>query len=74
MKYPNFKSTDKLNINSKTVFCVLLDKETKDFDHIINKKILIDGILYTSKGVERFAHCAPWRAGESIGIYAEKVS
>ena len=40
----------------------------KDFTHIIGKDVEVDGIKERVIGVERFAHCPPWREGEMIGL------
>jgi hypothetical protein len=45
-----------------------LDRDTPDFGHLISQSVSVDGATYTCKGVERFAHCAPWRAGEKVGL------
>jgi hypothetical protein len=61
------------------VALVRLDRETSDFAHLIGNEVAIrpthDGLdrLYRVKGIERFAHCAPWRQGESIGLLVEDV-
>ena len=66
--YPYFQSTDKFKVGDHLVFVTKLDRETKDFSHIIGQEVVIDNDIYVGKGVERYAHCPPWRRGESIAI------
>lgn len=46
-----------------------LDRDTHGFEHIVGRNVMIDGVAYHASGVERFAHCAPWYAGEEIAIH-----
>jgi len=48
---------------------VTLDRDTKNFAHLIGKEVAIDGERYLCKGVEHFMHSSPWPAGERIGLF-----
>lgn len=49
---------------------VPLDRDVHDekFEHLVGKRVLIDGELFECAGVERFAHMPPFLAGEMIGL------
>jgi len=68
----SFESTDKFKVGNHFVFVTKLDRETKDFGHIIGAFIRIDGKVYKGLGVERYTHCAPWHEGEPIAIATEE--
>lgn len=59
--------------NGIRVFFVRNPVETVDFSELIKQLVEINNEVYRVKGVERFCHTAPWRVGESIGLWAEKV-
>lgn len=70
---PRFVSLDEWELKRegkppRWVTSTLLDRHTATFAHLIGQKVAIDGVRVTCLGVERFMHCAPWRAGEKIGI------
>ena len=46
-------------------------KECNDFDYLMNQKILMNGRKRTVIGVDRFAHCPPWRKDELISLLLE---
>jgi hypothetical protein len=43
--------------------------ECDDFYHLIGQHVLIDGQVRRVRGVERFMHMPPWRAGERISLW-----
>jgi len=52
---------------AKEYLVTKLDRETKDFAHLINEEIIADdGNIYICYSIERFAHCEPWHEGEKI--------
>lgn len=64
-----FALFDKYEIAGRgTVYAVANPVGCVDFSHLIGATITIDGRQYVCKGVEHFAHCPPWRAGEKIGL------
>lgn len=71
---PKYEFTHAEEFNSATVgrcFVVRNPEETSDFSNIKAQVVKINGDLYQVKGVDRYAHCAPWRAGEKIGLLVE---
>lgn len=53
------------------VFTVENPVECSDFSHLIGTDVIINREVWRVKRVERFAHCAPWRKGERIGLQVE---
>lgn len=51
---------------------VALDRDTSDFAHLLQRRILIDGKPYVCIGVNHFGHNPPWRRGEHIGIVVKE--
>jgi hypothetical protein len=47
---------------------VTLDRDTRDFSHLLQRPVVIDGQPYVCIGVHRFGHQPPWRKGEHIGL------
>lgn len=45
-----------------------LGEDVNDFNHLINKKITINGKQYLCTGVEHSMHGAPYKKGERIGL------
>lgn len=68
-----FKAIDEFFLKARNgrIFVVELDRDTRDFEHLMNKEVEIDGNRYIVRGVERYAHCPPWRAGEHIGLLTD---
>jgi hypothetical protein len=65
----SFKSLDQFTIKGRgTAYIVELDQDTKDFSHLLHKEVAIDDKKATVIGVERYAHCPPWHAGERISL------
>jgi hypothetical protein len=66
---PQFEAIDWYTIKGVgQMAAVALDRDTSDFAHLVGKEVLIDGVAYRVRAVERFAHCSPWRAGEQIAL------
>jgi hypothetical protein len=71
---PSFTALDWFNIKDRgDCACVKLDRDTRDFAHLVGQSVLIDGELFTCLGVERRAHIAPWKAGEPIALLVEPI-
>jgi hypothetical protein len=51
---------------------VSLDRDTHDFAHLLGRGVHIDGTFYHCIGVNHFAHPAPWRQGERIGLVVKE--
>jgi len=69
-----FKSLSQHTITGRgLVFCVKNPKKCDDFKHLRDQEVSIDGKIYIVKGVEFFAHCAPWKRGENIGLLVNLV-
>jgi uncharacterized metal-binding protein len=47
---------------------VALDRDTRDFSHLLQRRIVIDGCPYVCIAVNCFEHPPPWRKGEHVGI------
>jgi len=78
--YPWFRAEDWFFVRGRgDVAMTTLDRDTKDFAHLIGEKVLITSTpdersgLYHVHGVERFAHSPPWYRGEKIGLWVEVV-
>lgn len=56
-----------------TVHSVQLDRDYQDFSSLIGAVVLLDGVPFKVRGVERFAHTPPWRTGEYVGLLADEV-
>lgn len=56
-----------------TVYNVILKEDCDNFDWLLGKPVKIDLKDFIALDVERFAHGAPWRAGETIGILVKPV-
>lgn len=69
---PSFKSMDEYTFDGYSVFVVQLDRQTKDFKHIINKSIKIDGKMYKGLGVSTYAIAKPYNIGLPVCIKVEK--
>lgn len=55
-----------------TVYACALDRTCEGFSHLIGQTVIIQGVgPRVCLGVERFAHCPPWREGEKVGILVE---
>lgn len=71
---PSFVSLSWYHIDGRGDACsTKLDRETRDFSHLIQKEIEVDGVRYKCLGVERFLHGEPWIKGEHIGLLVEKL-
>ena len=70
-----FKSLDHIKIPNgrwiKDNFVVENPRNCDNFEWIIGKDVTIDGREYTVIDVERFAHAAPWKKGDKIGLLCE---
>jgi hypothetical protein len=57
------------------VVTVRLDRtrDEKGLVELSQSEVLVDGVRYRCRGVERFAHCAPWHEGELVGLYITPV-
>lgn len=70
-----FTSLDEFQITARgPVFIVSNPFECKDFSHLFNKPVIINGKMHKCIGVERFMHCPPWRAGEEIGLLVKPMT
>ena len=47
---------------------VSLDRDTSDFSHLLQRRVIIDGHGYVCIAVNRFKHAPPWRRGERVGL------
>ena len=47
---------------------VSLDRDTSDFSHLLQRRVIIDGHGYVCIAVNRFGHAPPWRKGERVGL------
>jgi len=64
-----FSPLDSYELSGKgTVYLVRNPWECVDFSHLIGKEAEIYGRVFMIIAVERFAHAAPWVAGEPIGL------
>ena len=45
-----------------------LDRDTTDFSHLMQRRVLIDGHGYVCIAVNHFRHAPPWRRGERVGL------
>ena len=67
-----FESTGQYKIKGRgTAYTTTNPVECADFSHLIGQQVQIDGVLCMVRGVERFAHSPPWRAGETISLLVE---
>ncbi len=64
-----FAPLDSYELSGKgTVYIVRNPWECVDFSHLIGKEAEIGWRVFRIVAVERFAHGAPWVAGEPIGL------
>lgn len=69
-----FTSEDTFHIKGRgKCFAVRNPIECQNFDHLVGFNVEIDGQVHRVIGVERFAHNAPWRAGEAIALQVAEV-
>lgn len=47
---------------------VTLDRDTADFAHLLQRRVMIDARPYVCISVNHFRHTPPWRKGERIGL------
>lgn len=47
---------------------VTLDRETADFAHLLQRRVVIDGAAHVCIAVNCFEHAPLWRKGEAIGL------
>lgn len=45
--------------------------QCETFDHLVGKKVLLNGVEVLVAAIERFAHSPPWREDELIAILIE---
>ncbi len=71
----SFEDAERFTIKpNKIMFSVKNPVECYDFNHLINNVVMICGRTWVVKGVDRFAHAAPWWQGELIGLWVELVN
>jgi len=63
-----YKSLTKYKLGDKQIFIVENDERRKNFDDLVGRKVIIDGVKYKCLGVERKLHAPPWVVGEKIGL------
>lgn len=56
-----------------TAYVISLDRDYADFDSLLRQQVLLNGELYTVRGIERFTHAPPWHLGEKVAILADFV-
>jgi hypothetical protein len=72
---PSFTELDRITVREiGTMVVVDLDRDTKDFSHLLGRKIVIDGRMEYCFSLERLAHGAPWKRGERVHLLIRKAS
>lgn len=70
-----FENAERFDIAGRgPVFSVENPAECKDFKHLINTEVSINGELWLVRGVEYRTHGGPQRAGAPIGLLVSKVT
>lgn len=70
---PAFKAEECFNLKHGIVFT---GKSPIDFDEEDNpfpSEIIVNRKLYKVIGVNKYMHCSPWHAGESIAVLVNEV-
>jgi hypothetical protein len=67
-----FDNAERVDLARGTAFRVQNPVECRDFNHLVGQAVMINGEQYTVRSVERFAHAAPWRAGEDIALWIDQ--
>ena len=65
--WPKFESIDEWSTKGKKCFVVHNQTKCRDWTHLINNQVLIDGVAWKVAGVESKG-CGPWFAGEPISL------
>ena len=72
---PSFVSTGWFEVAGRgRVATTVLDRDTRNFEHLLHKLVSIDGALYTCYAVERHPHGLPHYRGERIGLWVNQIN
>jgi hypothetical protein len=70
----SFKELDRVTVRDiGTIVSVELDRDTRDFSHLLGKKIVINGRIEYCFSVERLNHRGPWKRGERVHLMIRKA-